>query len=249
MILLLFLLLVQANTEVNQEADRLLLLGNQLFADGDYAGAVAAYNGVIAEGYENGAVHANLGGAYYQTGRTGLAVYHYERAARLAPGDEAVGQSLLFIREEAGLEFATVPERPWEAGLRWLEERVGVGLLLVTGWLLYVLAISLAGLWLWRRSSRGARIGWLRRATIAAAVLAALVLVPALGLWREAQAVRAVVVSTAPLRAAPRPQAERTATLSEGRLVRLIAQRDGWQQVELPDGTTGWVEAGVARTV
>ncbi len=72
--------------------------GNALYESGDYAGAVAEYEKVLLYEMRNGAVHYNLGNAWFKLDRPGPAILHYERALRLDPGDVDAARNLAYAR-------------------------------------------------------------------------------------------------------------------------------------------------------
>ena len=72
--------------------------GMQLYAEGDYSGAVDAFNEVVAMGVEDPAVEYDLANAWFKAGRLGRAIYHYRRAHALAPRDEDVKANLEYAR-------------------------------------------------------------------------------------------------------------------------------------------------------
>ncbi|MBT3606149.1 MAG: tetratricopeptide repeat protein [Candidatus Latescibacteria bacterium] len=70
--------------------------GNVGYRQGDYAGAIVAYEKVVGQGLQNGEVYYNLGNAYFKNEQLGLAILSYERALKLRPGDEDVLANLNF---------------------------------------------------------------------------------------------------------------------------------------------------------
>jgi tetratricopeptide (TPR) repeat protein len=62
--------------------------GNEAYLHGDYAGAVAAYEEVNRQGVASADLAFNLGGAYFKKGAIGPAIWSFERALALDPGDE-----------------------------------------------------------------------------------------------------------------------------------------------------------------
>ena len=72
-------------------------LGNQHYAQKDYAGAALAYQEALQAG-PNAAVHFNLGNALFKSGRIGQAIVHYRRAHYLAPRDPEIVSNLGFAR-------------------------------------------------------------------------------------------------------------------------------------------------------
>ena len=62
--------------------------GNDAYLHGDYAAAVAAYEELDRRGIVSGDLYFNLGDAYFRKGALGPAIWSFERAVALDPGDE-----------------------------------------------------------------------------------------------------------------------------------------------------------------
>lgn len=242
--LLLFLVLLQLGAPDDPaEADRLLALGNELFAEGDFAGAAAAYERAAATGWTSPALEANLGTAHAEAGRLGRAVLHLERALRLDPHDEAAAHNLTVVRGRLGHDApASLPIS--EAAGRWLAAAVGSGLLAALAFALYLGVAALLGAWAWRRSLPA----WRRRALVVLAPLTLLVGGGAVLAARAETMARAVVVAeSAALRTAPTPEAASAGSAPEGAVLVVTDRAGGWAEVRLPDGGTGWAEAGAVE--
>ena len=62
--------------------------GNEAYLHGDYAGAAAAYEEVARQGVTSADLAFNLGDAYFRKGAIGPAIWSFERALALDPGDD-----------------------------------------------------------------------------------------------------------------------------------------------------------------
>ena len=218
------------------EAERLFALGQRLFAEGDAAGAVAAFEGAAATGWTAGALDYDWGTACLATADLGCAVLHLERAARALPSHEAVAHNLRLARERAGA--VDEPASPLTA----IRRALGTGVLLGLGLALYVAVVALLGYRLWTRRSAP----WLRRTILLLAPLAAAVLGLGVWAWADARNPEAVVVAPAVLHAAP--GVDGGATLPPGRLVRLLARRGDWAEIHV-DGERGWLPARAVEEI
>jgi tetratricopeptide (TPR) repeat protein len=75
--------------------------GNDAYLHGHYADAVSAYEQVAALGVRSVDLFYNLGNAYLKSGQLGPAIYNYERALELDPGQEDAQFNLKAARAEA----------------------------------------------------------------------------------------------------------------------------------------------------
>lgn len=225
---LLLLLQIAAPTA---EADRLFEAGAALIAEGDTAGAVAAWEGAAALGWTSATVEHNLGTLALERGDVGRARLHLERAARLDPTSPAVARNLRLAREAAGVGARGWGERAWDR----LGAAVPPG-----GLVALALALSFAAL--------GVLLLERRRAAAVVGVLAVLAVAAAGGaLWERTRAVGIVVAPEADVRAAPAASARGVARVRAGEAVAVGDAEAGWRRVEA-DGAEGWLpEAAVER--
>jgi tetratricopeptide (TPR) repeat protein len=203
--------------------------------------AIEIYESIRSSGVEDGVLYYNLGNAYFKAGRLGFAILSYERALKLMPGDEDVRANLAFADElvSGGLEPPPLP-----LAIGWvvdLYQRAAPGALaqvLSLTFLVGGIAVTLLLLDRWPG---------LRTATLvvlagsgAVALLAGASLVAKVR--AESNRVEAVVVTeNAYVRSGPGESSPRLAEIHEGIKVRILGEREGFLQVSLANGLTGWV--------
>jgi len=243
MMALLFVLLALLPADPPAEAQRLFELGNGLYAEGDFPGATAAYERARETGWTSTALELNLGNAYTESGRLGRAVLHFERARRLDPADEAAAHNLRLVRARLGGDASAAPP-PAETAGRWLAVNVGAWPLAGIAFAGYLAVIALLGAWAWTRVLPA----WRRRALVVLTPLALLVGAAAVLAARYDATPRAVVVTgPAALRTAPSPESAAAGSAPEGAVLVVTGRADGWAEVRLPDGGTGWAEIGTVE--
>ena len=213
------------------EADRLFSLGATLVAEGDTAGAVAAWEGALATGLTSPAAEYNLGAVALARRDLGRARLHLERAARLDPLDGDVAAALAEARERSGAPPRSAAERAWNAV---------VGVVRPLGLVALALAVAFGALAL-------LLVGRRRPALAVAAVAAVAVAAAGAALWQATVPGGVVLADEAEVREAPSPSAPPVARVRAGERVGVGRVRAGWRRVETADGG-GWVrEAAVGE--
>jgi tetratricopeptide (TPR) repeat protein len=235
--------MVHAQRELFQE-------GNRLYQQGDFAGAIAAYEAVLGAGFESPALHYNLGNAYFKGGALGRSILAWERALALSPGDADARANLELAR---GLTADAIQPLP----RFWLFDAVAwwVGLLPRP---LLVAVVGLA--WLLLTCGLGARILarredaalWATRAAVIGAVVVVIfgtnLLVRELGLGRAERGI--VLADIVSVRSAPSDQDDLTLfEIHEGTRVRIDQRMGEWAEIVLDDGKVGWVRADVFEVI
>lgn len=211
---------------------------NQLYDADKFIEATSAYEKLQPK---TAPIYFNLGNAYFRQEKIGPAILNYERARRLAPRDPDILANLKFARQRLGVEdVSTSPravQRVWQSV---------VASRTASEWSAY----ELAGLWLTVLAVAGCI--WLPKLRPGLAVLAvacgAWLVVTAAILGYQVTTERSepsaiVLVTKAPARFAPLPDATVHFQLSEGTKVILREDRGQWMYVERVDGQQGWVNA------
>jgi tetratricopeptide (TPR) repeat protein len=103
----------------NDDAHALFEKGNAYYAKAQYKEAAAAYQAIVDEGYQSAAVYFNMGNASYKTGDIPSALLYYEKAHKLAPGDDDINFNIRFANSKTTDKVDAVPEfflnRWWQA--------------------------------------------------------------------------------------------------------------------------------------
>lgn len=218
----------------------LFFRANALYSSEQYVEAVTLYEEILATGVESGAVHYNLGNAYFKAGDVGHAVLAYERANRLIPADPDLAANLAFARELAG-------DAPVESILtRALFPLAGrldtdrLLLLAAVGWWTALLALAGARLVPSLRTTSRWIAGF-------SALLLALGVTSAAYRYRTLELPRYAVV-TASTEATVRYEPSQSGTAffaaKPGTVLHVLGEREAWLQVAGRDGRRGWIEAG-----
>lgn len=182
----------------------------------------------------------NMAQSRFLAGDLGRAIRDYRRGLRMAPHDRELQQGLNAVREQAADRASSLV--PNEAqflpvrGVSWYRLAWGAIALSAIGWFNLVRG--------WKASRRG----------LLGVGLGTILVASAIGGWLGCEDYRlrlhwaeptAVVVSATDLRSGNSEEYPRRldVRLPAGTELRVLGERGGWLQVELPDGTTGWMSS------
>jgi tetratricopeptide (TPR) repeat protein len=206
---------------------------NQLYEQGKFSDAIAAYTKLLQEKDISAALYFNLGNACFKSGQTGQAIVYYRLAQRLAPRDPDIRANLRFARE-------TVSGNPpglgrWE---RWLQ-------VLTLNELTLLGAVSL-WLWLLILAAGQLRRDWaqdLRPYRIVSGIATVLVLAWLGLVWQSRIGSSSAVVITreAIVRYGPFEEAQRFYTARDGTELAILDHKDSWLQVSDGSKRVGWL--------
>ncbi|HEY9533600.1 MAG TPA: tetratricopeptide repeat protein [Mucilaginibacter sp.] len=83
---------------------------NTWYNKGQYKQAAGAYNDILSDGYQSAAVYFNLGNAHYKQGELPEALLNYEKAHRLAPGDDDINFNIRLANSKTVDKIDEAPE-------------------------------------------------------------------------------------------------------------------------------------------
>ncbi|MDE5621918.1 MAG: tetratricopeptide repeat protein [Alistipes sp.] len=213
------------------------------YINGNFVGAVEAYEQLLDRGLSSAKLYYNLGNAYFKSDRTGKAVLAYRRALRLAPGNEDVRYNLSVAEARTKDDIEQVPEFFLSEWLRGVRQSMSC-----TAWSILSLAALAAALALVLLYLLAQRLVW-RKAGFYGMLVAVTLFVAATsfaaGGRREmldrSQAV--VMVSSTAVKSSPDKSATDLFVLHEGTVLRITEELDGWCEITIADGKKGWLES------
>jgi len=210
---------------------------NRQFQAGDFAGAAASYEQILAADGPRAAVLYDLGNSYQRLGKYGPAILAYERARLLTPRDPDLLANLALAHKAAAAFDEPGPNPRLEVVLTYLSRNEW-------SWLVAGSALALGSLALLAGVARLPRPG-LRQAAVVVAGLATLALLAggtALYLRRAEANLGIVLTDAATVRLSPFAQAEALGTPGPGRLVHLGTRQGHFYYIEIPGANLrGWL--------
>jgi tetratricopeptide (TPR) repeat protein len=249
-ITLLFLFLagsVQASKLPNQDyLAGLFSQANSEYQKGNYAPAAQIYSRILASGAESGPLYFNLGNACYKQKRLGDAIYYWEKALQKNPVDSDARGNLelanLMIVDRAESQADPFPLRVLNNALQLLTTTQ-------EGWLTVVLFFIANGLLAYYLLVNN-RFAF--RALIGSLVIGVLfVLFGCSFLWktydRDYRKKAIVIEQKADVRSGPGLENMTVFTIHEGLKIRVHDSSNGWRQISLPNGWTGWLRESDIR--
>lgn len=217
----------------------------QAYRNQDFKGSIALYEEIIAQGIAEDKLSAelyyNLGNAYFRDNRLGKAILSYERALLLDPGDGDIRHNLRFAQnrtidrvDTAGNLFLT----NWFRGVRNI---FSSNQWAWTGVVLFILFLACVGVYLFLRPL------WARKSAFYAGIVLFLLMVGAnvFAFSQKRERVKRdtaiVMVEAAAVNASPDTNSNQLFELHEGTKVKIRNNDGNWYEIQIADGSVGWV--------
>lgn len=212
------------------------------YQHGDYAQAIVRYTECYEQNVNSADMAYNLGNAYFRADSLGKAILFYQKAQRLAPGNDDIRANLRFAESRRMDKVGeNSDENPLLHALLTLHHALDIDtqwkLLLTLAWLISVAGIS--AIW----STPGRRKQW----SLVGVVLLVVIALPGLAsaaykLWIfETHSLGVVIARSADVYSGPGKQYQVLNELHEGTSFEVREVQDGWVSIRVDDRIGGFL--------
>lgn len=214
---------------------------NKAYAEGQFQVAELLYTQMVEEGYRDAAIFYNLGNACFQQNQIGKAILNFKRATLADPSDKDIEYNLELAKSKTKDKIDTVPTfflTEWLIGIR--------NILSPDGWaklslISLILALGFILLWL-----LGSPLSLRKTGFYSCIVLSLLFVISVANGLSAASAMyssnEAIVISSAAIiKSSPSESGKDLCIIHEGTSIEIMQTLDNWNEVELTDGTKGWI--------
>ena len=236
----------EAAPQSESESRQLIEAAATAYTNGQYSEAIRRYEKLVEQVPHDPALLYNLGTAYAQAGRRGLAVWRYLQALRMTPRDGDLRANLRLIAPSTlygDLDPTPIPP------VNWLHRLLTANEWAKTAMMTTVIALMLAAMACWR--PRATRSRYLLRQLAWSFGVLALVSYPfALThhYYEEMSWQGVVVAQNTEARTGPSENQLSNFSLPEGRVVHILENiKPGWLKVSFAGGKVGFVQRDHVR--
>ncbi|NLX65796.1 MAG: tetratricopeptide repeat protein [Bacteroidales bacterium] len=218
---------------------------SQAYRDQDYKKSIALYEKLIAQEMADDKVSAqlyyNLGNAYFRDNQTGKAILWYERALLLDPGDSDIRHNLRFAQNRTVDRIDTAANlflTNWFRGVRNLFSSNQWAVMAIV---LFILFLTCMAVYLF------IRLLWARKTAFYTGIVLLLLMIGANSFAFSQKSERSrkdsaiVMVGAAPVNASPDTGSNQLFELHEGTKVKIRNKDGNWLEIQIADGSRGWI--------
>jgi tetratricopeptide (TPR) repeat protein len=214
-------------------------LANEAFERGAIEDAIMLYESILTSDFHSPTIYHNLGVAYLRTQNWPNARYYLEKGLLQAPLDAGLNSNLNYIREKVGDSY-NFPSFPFTGLINKIHQSAGQNIISI--FLLVVFLVTTLVFWL--KPGKWQLVSGLLGATWVVILMLFL-------LERKNEQIHhdmAIVWNQeAALYDKPDEISESISIIYGGHKVRIMEKVGPWYQVDLADGTSGWIEAKELR--
>ncbi len=221
------------------QATTLFAMANKAYADGKYQQAVDLYEQILQKKLASGEVYFNLGNAYYKLNQIGKAILYYEKAEVYLAGDEALEQNLKIARLKIVDKIEPIPVLFL---VNWWNTAINFFTMTFFAWLcfgVFVLTLILLAIYLLVNRRIFIRLTWITTAVFL------ILLVMFIGKIYQFESSKYGIIFADKISVVGEPTltGQELFILHQGTKVKINRSLDGWYEISLADGKTGWIKA------
>lgn len=244
---LIFLLALLVSFPGTAQNSGLFEAANEAYASGNYREAVEKYEQILENGETSAALHYNLGNSYYKLNKVAPSIYHYEKALQLAPGDDDIRNNLTFAKtmavdaigeeEKAGFKgiFDTSTAAFSASGWGWIA--IFCMLFFVTFFLVYYFS----------RKTTVKRLLFIGAMFFLVMAVSSAVIAATKQNFQQESNYAIVFSEEVEVKNEPSARAEEAFRLHEGAKVKITQEFQDYLEIELPNGSRGWMNKSDLR--
>ncbi len=233
---------VEAAEPVSQDRPE---VAAQAYRDQDYKGSIALYEELIAQGMADDKVSAqlyyNLGNAYFRDNQLGKAILCYERALLLDPADGDIRHNLRFAQNRTVDRIDTAANLFLTNWFRAIRNLFNSNQWATIGIILFILFLACVAVYLF------IRLLWARKAAFYTGIVLFLLMIGTniFAFSQKNERIRndsaIVMVGAATVNASPDTGSNQLFELHEGTKVKIRNKDGGWFEIQIADGSVGWI--------
>lgn len=225
-------------------------LGDSAYSNGEYEKAIDIYGKIISEKGSSVQLFYNLGNAYFRNNMLGKAILNYERALLIDPTDEDAKANLELAQSRTKDELSEQYEIFFISWFKEFTALLNVTVWTVIGIVMFVLLLLSLLLLLFSKNTG------IRKISMAFAVISLIVTIFAnisaysLDSYMSDRSHAIVMKEEASLKSTPNNSGTVLIKVHEGRKVKIADDTmSDWKEIELEDGTVGWVPSSVIERI
>ena len=225
------------------------LMADVYYSKGQYKEAAAAYQQMVDSGYQSAAIYYNLGNAYYKLDDIPSAILYYERAHKLAPGDDDINFNIRF----ANLKTTDkIEEAPTFFLVNWWKAFIlsfSVGALSVLSIILVFLGSGILVIYFFTGSVA------IKKSSFYGSIIlfllgAIMIFMAAMQLDYFTSHRQAIVFSSsATVKSGPVDKSNTLFVIHDGTKVDVLDNSNGWVKIRLANGNEGWINGADVKEI
>lgn len=216
--------------------------GNNLYNQGKYTEAIAAYETIIDNGQHSSELYYNLGNAYYKLNSIAPSIYYFEKALKLNPKDKDIQNNLAFAKNMTVDAIEPVPTIGFNKFMKSLITMLSFDSWAIISIVFVVLFVVQFLMYYFSYSTGKKRLMFLTSITSLGLMVISLFFAFQNYNLDKKDKPAIIFVQESQIKTEPNLRSENAFFLHEGTKVQILEKYDeNWAKIMIADGKTGWI--------
>ncbi len=214
---------------------------NTSYTNGDYQEAIDSYESILQSGLQSAEVYFNLGNAHYKRNEVGPAIFNYEKALQLDPGNKEVKNNLRFAQQLRVDAVQPLAENPIEKFLKTTATSTSVDNWAYVSILLALVSILMFVLYHYAQTTGKKRLFFSLSLILFLLMILSIVAATYADNLSDNTSQAIVFSKETVTRAEPKSNADPSFAVHEGTKVSILDEYQDWAHVQLANGSQAWM--------
>ncbi len=243
------LLLIPLFSIGGEREDTLFKNGNEQYAEAKYQEAINSFKEVLDAGYVSASLYYNIGNAYYKLDDIPSALLYYEKALRLAPGDEDIRFNIQLASLKTVDKIEDIPvfflAQWWNAFILFFS----IQTLAVLGILFLISTFILFVIFLYTRTMSWRKILFYTAILLLFCGLSSVFMANRQAAYFGSHQQAIIFTAAVTVKSEPENTSKSLFLIHEGTKISILDHHQGWMKVELSNGKIGWIMSSDAQEI
>jgi tetratricopeptide (TPR) repeat protein len=222
---------------------------NDQYKKAQYQDAIKSYSQILDGGYQAEAVYFNLGNTYFKLGDIPSALLYYEKAHKLAPGDDDVNFNIYFANSKTADKVEPEPEFFVTQWWHSIMLSFSIGTLSVLIILCFIMGSGLLILYLFTHIISLKKLSFYIGIPLLFAGLIFIFIANRQEHYFNEHHQAIIFSGSVNVRSGPGDQAAALFILHDGTKVNILDNNNGWIKVQLANGNEGWIQQSDVKEI
>jgi len=249
LVFILVILVMPSLSFGNDNANALFLKANAYYTKGQYKEVLGAYRQIVDEGYQSAPLYFNLGNAFYKTGDIPSALLYYEKAHKLAPGDDDINFNIRFVNSRTTDKVGQNPEFFLYSWWKTFMLNFSIGTLSAMSIVFIFLASAMLILYFFATSVSLKKASFYTSLLLSFLFALTFFIASEQTAYFEGHRQAIVFTSSVSVKNSPANSSNALFVIHDGTKVNILETNNGWLKIALPYGNEGWIHAADAKEI
>jgi tetratricopeptide (TPR) repeat protein len=233
----------------NDNAKSLFAQGNAYYAKSQYKEAINTYTQLINDGDASAAVYFNMGDASYKNGDIPSALLYYEKAHKLAPGDDDINFNLKYVNLKTTDKIEETPEFFLASWWRAVMLCFSTSALAAFSIVIALLASGLLVLYFFSNSVYLKRLSFYAAITLFFLGISCVFLAYMQDSYFDSHHQAIIFSDSVNVKNGPVDKSNTLFVIHDGTKVNILDNTNGWMKISLANGNEGWIKQSDVKEI